>query len=158
MPPKDELKEPITPLDNLMIECSRNTETLENICEVLKDIKRTIMQLFGGMIGIVMAQIGQKLISTPWYVDVAVILALIAGGMLSTSLVLWWKVLSWAQRTVRILSSGLMVASSITQIWIYRPGLEPAPTWFPVVTNGFLIFLALALIWVGVTQIPKGAK
>jgi hypothetical protein len=147
----EKLEKPITPLEQLLI----NSTTM---CNDLKDIKRDNMKQFGGLIGVIMALIGSKLIDTPWYVDMAVMLSLVSGGVLGTSLVSWWKYFNWPQRAIRITSTILFLASSGTQIFIYRPGIDVAPPWFAPMINGCMIMLAVAMLWAGWTHIPKKAQ
>jgi hypothetical protein len=147
----EKLDKPITPLEQLLI----NSTTM---CNDLKDIKRDNMKQFGGLIGVIMALIGSKLIDTPWYVDTAVILSLVAGGVLGASLVSWWKFFKWPQRALRITSVILLLASSGTQIFIYRPGIEVAPPWFTPMINGCMILLAVTMIWAGWSLVPKNKE
>jgi ABC-type xylose transport system permease subunit len=109
-------------------------------------------------VGVIMALIGQKLIATPWYVDVAVILCLFAGTFLLMSLCYWWKHFSSPQRAVRLAGILLMLSSSITQIWIYHPGHEAAPVWFTPMVNGLLVLVAAAFIWAGWVIKPRKSE
>jgi ABC-type xylose transport system permease subunit len=150
--------EKITPLAQLLINDAKICESLENLEKSLDRIDKSSMKQFAALIGVIMALIGSKLISTPWYVDVAVIVSLISGTFLAVTLIAWWKYYDLPQRVVRIISSSLLLFSSFTQIWIYQPGLEPAPEWFTPTVNGLLIALSFGLMWVGWTMKPKNGK
>ena len=127
---------------------------LIELCTRTEAIEKNSKQQFFALLGVIMALVGQKLISTPWYIDTAVIMALFVGGFLGASLFWWWKRFSWPQRCVRVFGTCLMIGSAVSQIWIYHPGEEAAPYWFPVMTNVLMIMLALSLFWAGITQKP----
>jgi hypothetical protein len=146
MPAPPESK--LTKEDQILINTSKS-------CEALTDIKKTNERQFFALVGVIMALIGQKLISTPWYVDLAVILCLISGTFLLMSAVFWWKYYNHPQRATRITGSALLLVSAISQIWIYHPGMEAAPPWFAPVINGLMILLACSMMWAGWTQKPK---
>jgi hypothetical protein len=130
-------------------------KTQSSILGKLDSIEKNGQRNNGILLGIIVSMLGLKAINTPWYVDVAVGIALISGVFLSYTAIIWWKYLSLAQRVNLIAFSALMIVSASTQIWIYHPGLEPAPEWFTPLINGLLIIVAGTLIWVGWTVIPK---
>ncbi len=132
---------PITPIQQLLMDSAANRAVLN--------------KLFAAQCGTIVAVVGQKFIATPWYVDVTVIMSLISGTFLAVTLKTWWKSYSVPQKVVRIAGSALLLISSVTQIWIYRPGEELPPSWFPCVINILLTALAVALMWAGWTQKPK---
>ena len=140
--------QPITPTEKILLD-------QQMICDKLESIEKNQMRQFLALIGVIMALIGQKFISTPWWIDVSVILALISGSFLAGLLIVWWKIYSKPQKATRIIGATLMLFSSITNIFIFRAGLEKAPEWFPPIINILMILLAIALMWAGWTQLPK---
>jgi peptidoglycan/LPS O-acetylase OafA/YrhL len=145
-------------LNNTTFACDILKGLREDLQEDRKDVRSENTKHFLGLIGVIMALIGQKLISTPWYVDVAVILSLVVGTFLVGSLLIWWKFFSKSQRAVRISGSLLLLVSSICQIFVYHPGEELPPNWFPLITNIGMILIALSLLWSGWTEKPKNGK
>jgi hypothetical protein len=132
--------------------------SLKELCKNQTESNRNNKQLFLGLLGVIGAMIGREFAGTPIYVDISIMLCLIAGIFLLGSLVFWWKYYVISQKVVRVVFSTLMVSSSITQIWVYRPGEAPAPGWFVPMIQGLLIATALSLIWVGWAQKPKNGK
>jgi hypothetical protein len=142
------LEKPLSPIEQILVNEGVMRKTLENI-------EKNSMKQFAALIGVIMALIGSKLISTPWYVDVCVILCLVSGTFLVVLLVVWWKFYSLPQKATRISGCLLMLSSSICQIWVYQPGETPAPVWFVPLINITMVFLAVSLIWAGWKQLPK---
>jgi hypothetical protein len=128
------------------------------LCAKMDSLEKNTQRQFFALIGVIMALIGQKLISTPWYIDLAVIVCLISGGFLAMSIIFWWKSFSLSQRALRIVGSTLMLVSSITQIFIYHPGVEPSPEWFVPLINGLLILLGISFFWATWESKPKYLK
>jgi hypothetical protein len=128
------------------------------MCKTLEGIKDNTFKQFAGLIGVIMALIGSKLIGTPWYIDLAVILCLVSGTFLTMTLIHWWKDYSWSQRAVRIAFSILCTVSSVAKIWIYQAGEEPAPVWFSPTTNILMTLVAISMIWASWTMKPRKIK
>jgi len=161
----DEIKELLLELRDNVKSIREDTPKIEQvlidnakICKSLENIEKNSMKQFGALIGVIMALIGAKLISTPWYIDVAVILCLVSGAFLCVLLIAWWKEYSWPQRATRISGATLMIVSAITQIWVYQPGVENSPAWFAVVINALLIILSISLVWSGWKHLPNNGK
>ena len=116
------------------------------ICTEMEMIRRDYTKIVYALIAVIAANLGIKLAGTPAIVDVMIYLSLLSGVFTGLMLISAWKFLSNQMKGLQAIFSIFMLFNGAAQIWLYRPGEQPSPVWFNLVTNGFEILLAVFLI------------
>ena len=121
----------------------------EQLCKNQDNQRKDNMKIIIALVGLMGTIIAQKIISTPWYVDLCVMICMFAGIFLTGSLIIFWRDYDHIQRFVRIIGGSLGLFSSISQMFIYEVGVDPAPIWFGFGVNILMIILMISLVWSG---------
>jgi hypothetical protein len=141
----------VTKLDSI----EKNSTTA---CTKVDGIERNNLKIVIALIGVIAAQVGVKLVGSPWYIDLSVAASCFSGIFLGGTLIVWWKEFSIQQKLFRILVSLFTISNAVIQIFVYHPGFEPAPMWHLPYVHIFLSAIALSAVWAGWKLIPRNNK
>lgn len=114
------------------------------------ETKGSQTKIIFALMGIITATLGIKFIGTPIIVDIMVYFCLGGGVFLAGITYGFWRSLNIQQRCLKITGSAFMLTNAIIKI-IFNPGgvnIETNwPFWISPLLDGFLVALALFMIW-----------
>lgn len=89
------------------------------------------------------------------------IVALFAGGMMTTFLILRWKSIrqfTWWLRLSGSLLCAMVLFSTGIRAFVYQAGVEPAPVWYAPINDVLMTALSLSVIFLTANSSRKATR
>lgn len=125
-----------------------------NIAKEIGEIKGMIQgiannntKIMIALIGVIAAQVGLKFVGSPITTVIASAASFFSSAVLLSSMVIFWRKMSWSLRLVRLVFAIFIIFSVICRNVIFQSGQTLAPGWYSPTVDGFFIILCLLLIW-----------
>ena len=134
--------------DDILARIESNTNSINSKLDTfVMAMLATYNKITYALIAVIAATLGIKLVGSPPSISIFTYATLFAIVMLTGSLIQFWSKLSFGQKLTRFSFLTLMCFSAGVRIFIYKAGIELAPSWYPQIIDLLMTLVATVLIF-----------